>query len=135
MNFNVKATHFQLTEQVSDYLDKKLVALNKFIENPETVHGDVELARDTHHSKGEVFRAEITLEVPHGFFRVSEEGETVYSAIDFAQAEMLKELSRSKSKRRSLIRWGGAQLKEFTQGISTRGTSMKEYLRRFKGKR
>jgi len=134
MNFNVKATHFELTDSISDYLDKKVAAFTKFIDDTDAVRGGVELARDRHHSKGEVFRAEITLEAPHGFFRVSEEGETVFSAIDLAQEEMLKELRRYKDKRLTLLRWGGNQLKEFTRGIGSRSASMKEYIRRFRKK-
>lgn len=112
MRTNVKGTNLELSGQISEYLDKKLDVLTKLFDNSDAAICDVELARDTHHAKGDVFRAEMTLQIPRGFFRSAEEGETIYSAIDAAQEEILKELRRSKRKRLHLFRRGAHRLKE-----------------------
>lgn len=125
MRTNVKGTNLVLNEQISDYLDKKLAAVTKLFDNSDATVCGVELARDTHHAKGEVFRAEITIEAPRGFFRASEEGESVYSAIDNAQEEILKELRRTKEKRVHLLRRGGQTLKEFTRSLGTTAGGVK----------
>ena len=133
MRTNVKATNLSLNDQISTYLDKKLATLTKLFEADDTAICGVELARDTHHSKGDVFRAEITIETPQGFFRASEEGESLYSAIDNAQEQILKELRRSKEKRVHLLRRGGHALKEFTRSLGVRGVGgVQRFLGRFK---
>ncbi len=136
MKLNVKATQLELNEHISDYLDKKLHALTKLFEDSDAVICVVELARDTHHIKGDVFRAEITLDMPMGFFRASETGETVYSAIDAAQEEVLKELRRSKDRRLHLLKRGGHRLKEVTRMLGTRGAhEARRLLDRFRRRR
>lgn len=135
MNFNVKATNLSLSDRISDYLDKKLEALHKFISDENSVTGGVELARSQHQAKGDVFRAEITIEAPHKFYRAEAEGETVYSAIDAAQEEILKELRRNKRKRLHLLRRGGNRLKEFTRDLSARGIGVKDFFERFRRRR
>ena len=132
MNTNVKGTNLTLTDSIQNYLDKKMEAFSKFIEDESSAVCGVELARDTHHQRGDVFRCEITLQTPHNLFRVSEEGETVYSAIDVAQAELVRELRREKRKRVHLIRRGGQKLKEITQRLSERGVGMKDFFERFR---
>lgn len=132
MNINIKATNLELTEKISDYVDKKLAVSEKFTGEEEVPICGVELARSKHHQNGEVYRAEITLELPHRFFRVSATGESVYSAIDQAQEELLREVRREKRKRIHLLRRGGNKLKQITQSLSARGVQVKDYIERFR---
>lgn len=134
MKLNVKGTHITIDPQTRSYLEKKLGALYKFIDDSDSAICGVELAKSTHHQRGEVFRAEITLELPHanGFYRAEATGESVQGAIDGAQEEILRELRRNKRKRLHLLRRGGNKLKEITRDISARGIGMKEFFERFR---
>lgn len=122
MKLNVKGTNLTLSPDVSSYLDKKLAVVRKLIDHEETVVCSVELARNTHHVSGDVFKAEITLEIPGrpGLFRADASGQTIESAIDGAQEEMLGELRKQKRKYLHLLRRGGQKLKDMVRGFRNR---------------
>lgn len=118
MKINTKGTSINLTPDVTAYLDKKLDVISKFVTEEDAVCG-VELSRSTHHNRGDVFSAEITIEIPgrEGVFRAEANGETIESAIDGAQEEILSELRRQKRKYLHLLRRGGQRLKDMVRGF------------------
>ena len=113
MKIQVKATNIKLTDAISDYLDKRLGAFDKYIDPEETsLICDVEVGRTTHHHlQGDIFRAEINLHVGGKSFRSVSEQETLYSAIDDVREEMSRVLRKQKQKQRTLVRRGAAQMK------------------------
>ena len=122
MDINIKATNIKLTPDISDYLDKLLRTLSKYI-NPEdtSVLLSVEVGKTTdHHLSGDIFRAEINLHISGADFRAVSEQGTLYSSIDDAKEEMTRELRRHKRKRLHLMRRGGARVKAFIRGVTER---------------
>ena len=66
MNINLKATNFELTPAIREYAEKKVKGLEKFRRMDESVQAWVEVGRTTaHHLKGDVYRAEIQIHIPH----------------------------------------------------------------------
>lgn len=119
MKINIKSTNIHLTPEISDYLQKKVNMLDRMIDASDTsIFCDVEVGKTTnHHKSGDVFRTEINLTKDGKFFRaVAEEG-TLYASIDEAKDEILEELKHHKSKRITLIRRGGATVKNILKGI------------------
>ncbi|MCH7530038.1 ribosome-associated translation inhibitor RaiA [Patescibacteria group bacterium] len=134
MHINIKATHITLTPEASEYLDKRLASLEKLVDpNDTSAMADVEVGKTTmHHQSGDVFRAEINIRTAGKQFRaVAEEG-TLYSAIDKARDEILREMRRNKQKRLHLLKRSGAKVKEFTRDLQARGVHIKKFLRRKK---
>jgi ribosomal subunit interface protein len=117
MKHNTKSTNLTLTPDIAEYLARKLSAVEKLIDNPGNVFCDVELERSPRHKSGEVFRAEMTLQVGAVVYRAEESGETIESAIDGAQEELLREFRRSKRKYVHLLRRGGQRVKEILRGL------------------
>jgi ribosomal subunit interface protein len=112
MKINTKFTGIEMTQAISDYLAKRLGALEKFINGDETVMVDVELGKTTnHHKSGDIFRAEINLHGKGRSFRAVSSKPDLYAAIDEAKDEMARELSANKDKQISLVRRGGAAIK------------------------
>ena len=103
-----------MTPEVREYLEKRLSAIEKFLDES---HGvalcDVELEHEHAQQHGKVFRAEINLNVHGEFFRVEDTAESMNAAIDAVQAEILRRLRKGKTKHMSMIRRGGAQIKEW----------------------
>jgi putative sigma-54 modulation protein len=120
MKYNVNTTDFSLTPAISEYLDKRIVHLDKFI-NPsleESIMCYVEVGKTTeHHKTGDLFRAEITLHIGGKVFRATSEKEDLYSAIDEVSDEITQELKAFKGKRSSLIKRGGAKIKSLIKGL------------------
>ena len=114
MRLNLKGTNTELTPDIREYLDKRLVSLSKLIdlEDP-AVLLDVELGRTTrHHQTGDVFRAEINIHRGSETFRAVAETESLTAAIDLMRDEIAGELTSGKGKKQSLLRRGGLMAKQ-----------------------
>ena len=76
---NIKATNIELTQEISDYLDKRLQSIEKLIDpNDTSAIFDVEVGKTTnHHQTGSIFRAEINLHIALKQFRATSEEETL----------------------------------------------------------
>lgn len=118
MNINIKTTDITLTDAISDYVNKRLDKVSKMLEGETDVQCDIELARTTgHHQKGEIFRAEIHIVGSGKNIYVSSEREDLYEAIDEVKDDAVRELQSDKSKRVSLLRRGGAKVKNMLKGL------------------
>lgn len=113
MNIRIKTTNYQMPQDVSDYIDKKLEDLTKLIdESYEAARCDVEVGRAAGHpEKGNIWRAEMNLVYKGQSYRAESNAETVNAAIDEVKDEMTRQLRRTKRFYRSLYRRGGALLK------------------------
>ncbi|MES2087510.1 MAG: ribosome-associated translation inhibitor RaiA [Patescibacteria group bacterium] len=113
MKINLKGTGLEITPDVSDYLYKRLGAIEKFL--PSEADGyiiDVELGKTTkHHQAGDIFRAEINIHIGGKAFRAVSEQEDLMTAIDDIKDEISRELSSHKGKKMSLVRRSGQRIK------------------------
>lgn len=121
MKINIKATNIHLTGETSDYLQKKLDMLDRIIDPSDTsIFCEVEVGKTTnHHKTGDVFKAEINLTKDGKFFRAVAEESSLHAAIDEAKDQILSELKHYKSKRTTLIRRGGATVKNIIKGVGS----------------
>jgi putative sigma-54 modulation protein len=122
MRINGKGTNMQITSEIKDYLYKKLEHLQKFLDPAdESVLCEVELGKTTnHHKAGEVYRTEINLHLAGKNLRAVSEMDQLFASIDIAKDEMVRELQSNKDKRVSLIRRGGAKIKNLIKGVFNR---------------
>ncbi len=118
MNIQIKTTTISLTPAISEYVEKKLNSIEKFFKNDSTLKFDLELGKtNNHHKNGDIFKAEIHIVAMDTNIYASAEKEDLYVAIDSVKDEILREIKSSNSKRRSLIRRGGARIKNILKGI------------------
>ena len=119
MRINIKATSLELTTAISNYAEKKVSALEKFInKNDESAVANVEVGKSTkHHHSGDIFRAEINLHIAGKDLRAVAEKDNLYSAIDEVKDEMVREITSHKARLRTLLRRGGAKIKDFIRGF------------------
>jgi len=128
---NVKATNIELTQEISNYLDKRLESIEKLIDpNDESAIFDIEVEKLTGQQSGEVLRAEINLKIAGKHLRAEATEETLFNAIDKARNDMLTELRRAKSKKRRMFRRVGTAIKGFMQSIGTGGGRLRDFARR-----
>lgn len=118
MNINIKNTNIDTSPAVNDYVGKRLEKIGKLLRHDNDIQCDVELSRtSSHHHKGEVFRADIHIVGSGKNAYASAEKEDLYTAIDNARDEILRELNVGKSKQISLIRRSGAKVKAMMRGL------------------
>ena len=122
MNIQIKTSGgFGLTPAVSEYVEKRLAALDKFVAHDPVALCVVDLGRTTkHHKHGDIFRAEIHFTGTGRDLYTSSEKADLYMAIDDARDEIVRELSSAKAKKISSMRRGGAKVKNFIKGLWTK---------------
>ena len=102
MHINIKATNLDLTLSLRAYIDQKLGTLGKFIEKFDAegvAEIWMEVGRTTrHHHKGNVFRAEADLRLPHKILRAVEESEDVRAAIDLIRNKLRLEIEKYRTR-------------------------------------
>lgn len=116
---NIKATHIDLTETITEYVEKKVASLGKVIdvEDP-TVLVSVEVGKTTEGQKsGDVFRAEIHITGGGRDFYADSVKDDIYAAIDEVRDEVLRQARRSKNKWRTLVERGARSLKKKMKGL------------------
>ena len=118
MRINIKATGIELTPAISEYVNKKVGALGKYLNNKDIV-AQVEVGRNTrHHKTGEVFMAEVHLTgAGLDLYAVSEHSD-LYAAIDLVKDEIARSAVQQKGKRETLARRGAKIIKGMMKGFN-----------------
>jgi putative sigma-54 modulation protein len=118
MKINIKATGIELTPAISEYVHKKVAALDKYFPNPDTVL-QLEVGRSTqHHKTGEVFKAEVhAIGGGVDLYAVSEHVD-LYAAIDTVRDDIVRNASHEKGKREALTRRGARMMKNALKGLN-----------------
>ncbi|MBU1164058.1 ribosome-associated translation inhibitor RaiA [Patescibacteria group bacterium] len=81
MKIKIKATKINLTPELKQYIEEKILSLMKYYNG--IIEADVEVEYTTrHHKKGELYRAEVNLDVPGKLIRVEKTTKNIYKAID-----------------------------------------------------
>ncbi len=102
MRIELKETSLDLIPLTKEYVHKKLQPLGRFVKRYEQ-HGEVrmfvEIAKTTkHHQKGNVFYAEITMELPKSIIRAESTNIDVRAALDEAKDLVKRECRQYKEK-------------------------------------
>lgn len=117
MRINIKATGIELTPEVFEYVEKRLVSLGKFFASAPHAVMEVEVGKSTqHHRSGAVFRAEVHVSGQGLDAHAASEQEDVRQAIDAVRDEMARKLTHEKGKREALYRRGARAVKEMMRG-------------------
>ena len=116
MKINIKASSGgeQITDALRHYAESRIHSIEKFLDkNDESVIVDVEIGKITdHHRQGEVFGAEINLQMANSKLLRAEVTETdQYAAIDIAKDEIIREIKKARGKKEALFRRGARKIK------------------------
>jgi putative sigma-54 modulation protein len=101
MDVELQARHFDLTDTVRSYVDKKVGRLERYL--PDLKATRVDLERGTTRTRGEVYTAQITTWVDSTILRAEEVNPDLFAAIDLATDKLHRQMGRYKGKR--LNRW------------------------------
>jgi putative sigma-54 modulation protein len=97
MNITIKATDIDLTAPLKAYIEDKIGGLERFLKriDADTVKTQVEVGRDSkHHQKGDVYRAEVNIELPDGMLRAEVTDWDVRVAIDSVRDKLRREIEK-----------------------------------------
>lgn len=95
MQITIKAKKLDLTPALRQYAEEKVGKLARFYDRISVARVDLE--RRLHREKGDIFRAEINLDVPRRkVIRAEVEANDIYAAIDLVIPKLEKTISRFK---------------------------------------
>lgn len=128
MTINIKATNMELTDAINDYVNKRLSSIEeKFVKGGE-MGAHVEIGKTTnHHKQGEIFKAEFNIEISGNKFYTVSEQEDLYTAIDDAKEEIIRQITRTKDRKQTLFKRGATSVKKMLKGISRRNPFTSKY--------
>lgn len=118
MNYNIKGTDLDISDEIRTYVEKKLSASEKFIQDA-PAHVDVELQYIAN-QESKKYRTEFTLALGGGVHRVEAHGDTLHEAIDIAAGELARDLSQIKKKRQHIFRRSAMRVKEYIRGFRSK---------------
>ncbi len=117
MNIIIKGTNLELHNDLKEYVHEKIGGLKKFIENENmdssNITARVELARTTkHHQHGEVYKAEVNLQLSGKMLRNVVESDDIYKAIDDVKDELREMINNYKGEKITKTRRGARIIKK-----------------------
>lgn len=128
MRINIQGTNIELTESIKDYVNKKVVILDKFIDKLEDVLLEIEIGKTTnHHKQGDIFKAEINISFSGKKFYATSIKEDLYGAIDDVKEQIEYQLIQSKERGETLFRRGARSIKKMMKGLSKRNPFTSKY--------
>ncbi len=102
MKVIIKATRLPMTKSLRDYCQLKMDKIEKYLGNLPPVHCDMEIAKTVgDQRKGEIYRAEVNLQVPRQMLRVEKTAKDLYKAIDKVQEHLKLVIKKYKEKLQS----------------------------------
>lgn len=117
MNIIIKGTNLELHNDLKDYAEEKIGGLKKFMEDIDlggnNVVARIELAKTTqHHQQGDIYKAEVNLQLPKKMFRSVVESDDIYKAIDDVKDELKIMINEYKTERMGKSRRGRKLIKD-----------------------
>lgn len=111
MRTEIKATNLELTSALSEFVQKKMDMLDKFMSIPGSPENplafvQVEKVAGAHHKKGELFRCEIQFDLGSALLRVEKITPDMYKSIEKVKDELERQLVRRKERALSLKKKG-----------------------------
>lgn len=106
MNIQYYGKKIGLTEELKALIAEKLEGLKKYKGKLDLLNVRVDISRDQHHKKGDVFRVEINVDLPKKVLRVVEEAGDVYTALDLVAKKLERQARDAKERLVSKIKRG-----------------------------
>jgi putative sigma-54 modulation protein len=101
MKIDIKGTGMELTEAIKAYVNEKIGSLEKYYDQILVARVDVGITTK-HHQKGDIYRAEVNLEVPQKYvLRAEATREDLYMAINQVKVELQRQIKKHKEKIRN----------------------------------
>ena len=122
MNIIIKGTNLELHNDLKEYVNEKIGGLKKFVENDNidsnSIIARVELAKTTqHHQHGNIYKAEVNLQLSGKMLRSVEESDDIYKSIDNVKDELREMINNYKDEKITKTRRGARMIKKL-KGIS-----------------
>ena len=99
MQIHIKSTRLEMTDAIRDYFQDKMDMVEKCLGDLKVINCDVEIEKVVGgQHKGDIYRAEVNLQVPRELLRVEKTEEDLYKAIDKVKNDLELIIKKHKEK-------------------------------------
>jgi len=124
ININLKATNMPLSDQLSDYVVKRVTNLGKLLKKIKELGGEVlvnfEVEKTTnHHRSGQVYRAECRIVIDGKQYYAEFKDENLYAAVDGVKDIVLRDIKKDREKKQALYKRGAQKMKDILRGLTS----------------
>ena len=109
---HIKGTGMEVTNTLRTLVEQKFATLEKHTKGATDVTCDIELEKMTGSQNGDIYRAEANVYFHGKLYRAEATTDQIEKSIDETRNEMERELRRANNKVRTMIKKGGARLKD-----------------------
>ncbi len=125
MQINLLGRNIELSEDIKNYVSKRVTNLEKLLTRIEDREGKVlvnfEVSKSTnHHKSGYIFHADCLININGKEFYSSADKEDLFEAVDSVKDSLYNEINKNKDRRQTLFRRGAASVKRILKGLSKR---------------
>ncbi len=116
MRIIVKGRNIKLSPSIKQYIEEKIGGLKKFLKkfNSELIEARVEVGKITRGQRqGDIFRAEVNLNINGKLLRAAKTEESLPAAIDLVKDDLAQEIKDYKDKRTTQFIRGARSWKKF----------------------
>lgn len=100
MDIKITGKNMDITDALRSYIQEKMSVLEKFDSSIALI--DVEMDKNMHHRKGQVFHVRANVDIPgKGLVRSEDVHPDMYAAIDLSQKALELQLSHQRDKERN----------------------------------
>ncbi|MBU2579441.1 ribosome-associated translation inhibitor RaiA [Patescibacteria group bacterium] len=118
MKIIIKTKDVDISQSVNQYIEEKIGGLEKLLGkfDPETVEARVEVGRiKKGQRQGEIFRAEVNLNLGGKLLRAEETGHSLHAAVDLVKDELRRKIRQYTHKKETKEIRGARSWKKFWQ--------------------
>jgi len=118
MNIQTTAHNLDMTPEIQSYLEKRLSVLEKFLKENENSNVHAVLSKDSnHHRHGDIFSAEVNIQIGGENVFAKTEQESLFAAIDIVKDEIAGSLRHRKDRKETMFKKGHRQVKQIMKGL------------------
>ncbi len=129
MQINLTSKNIELTDDVRDYVEKRVTNLEKLLSGIEgKVMVNFEVSRSTnHHKRGDIYHADCLIKIDGQEFYASADREDLYQSVDEVKDTLYHEINKNKDRRQTLLKRGAMSVKKMLKGLSKRNPFTAKY--------
>lgn len=100
MRIDIKATKLELSPEVKNYIQKKIDMLERYLGKIQVLNCHVEIGLAVGGQKsGQIYRAEVNLDLPGKLLRVERTATDIFKAIDKTKEHLVDQVKKYKEKK------------------------------------
>lgn len=96
MPTHITGKNIELTPSIQEYIEQKISSFSEVVEDIIAV--DVEVDKNMHHKKGDVFHVRMNVQIPQHVIHSEEVRDDLYASIDVCRDEVMRQLRKVQKK-------------------------------------